>query len=116
LVLVGLAIFAANNRRKAVGAVGVVLVVLASCMLLVFRLGSEHFLANIEQSVYRDAAATVYEAFYGNMRARLITMMVVGILVWALSLVFGPYGWAVRFREMLHIQKSARYHHRSTHH
>ncbi len=102
LLLAG-AIWAANNRRLAVLGIGISLAALGLTLLLAFRLISQRWLNSFEQSVYRDAAQVVYEAFYGNLRARLVAITVTGLIIVLITLVFSPYKWAVRLREVLRL-------------
>lgn len=112
LLLLAGAIFAANNRRRAVLGIGITLFALGLSFLLAFKIAVQQVLGSFEQAVYRDAAQVVYEALYGNLRARFVLLTVVGGLIIVVAILCGPYRWAVHLRELLHIQAPARYYHR----
>lgn len=103
ILLLGGAVWAATNRQRAVLGIGIALTAVGLSLLLAFRLVSHHWLNSFEQVVYRDAAHAVYEAFYGNLRARLIGLIITGLIIILLALLFGPYKWALRLREILHL-------------
>ncbi len=95
----------AADRRRALMWVGWVTVVLGASLLLVFRVISQRWLDSFEQVVYRDAADTIYQAFYGDLRARLVVMTITGLALAFIALLFGPAVWATRLRQILRISK-----------
>lgn len=98
LVLLALAILAARQRRKAVLAAGLSMATLAGLMLLVINYGITQVENDIQQTVYRNAADVVIQAFYGNLHGRLIALLVLGIVIAFGAILCGPYRWAVGLR------------------
>jgi hypothetical protein len=113
IVLLAGAVLIAQNRRKAWLAIGVTLTVVSSLALFALKVTSNNFLDGIEQPVYRDAAQVIYDTLYGNLQMRLTWLLVTGVLVVALSLLFGPYRWATRTRQFLHLTPEKHFRRRS---
>jgi len=103
LALLLLALAVGYNRRRLLLAIGAALVVVAVVLVIVLKAASQSLLGDIQNSGYRAAADVVYEAFYGNLRARFVGCMIGGFAIVALALAAGPYGWAVRFRRAVGI-------------
>lgn len=97
------AIAAAYNRRHAVVAVGLVTILMGAVLLIGFKVGSQHYLAGIENGEYRAAAQIVYEAFYGDLRHRIVVLMWAGGIVSVLAIMAGPYVWAQWLRRVTYI-------------
>lgn len=95
----------AHNRRHALLWVGLAVVILGAGLLAVFRFVSQRWLDSFDQEVYRTAADTIYQAFYGNLRARLVVMTLTGLVLAFAALLFGPAAWAVRLRRVLRFSK-----------
>lgn len=88
------AVAVAYNRRRAIIAIGVTVLLLGVAMLLAFKIASGSALGEITDPVYKSAAEVVYEAFYGDLRGRIILAMVFGGVLVVLALLAGPYSWA----------------------
>lgn len=97
------AIFVANNRRRAFLALGIVFVALGLSALGGFYIASNQLFGTFEQEVYRNAAQTIYEAFYSSLRVQLIGLTVFGLLSVVVALGMGPYAWAVKVRKVMHL-------------
>jgi len=104
VLLVG-AIFVANSRRLAILAIGSVFTVLGLTALLAFCLAARHVFGSFEQEVYKNAAQVIFDAFYGNLRIRLVGLTVTGVLLVAAALLASRYTWAVRVRQWLHLPR-----------
>lgn len=89
----------AYNRRRAVMAIGITLFLLAVAMLLTFKIVSGGLLGDITDPVYKSAAQVVYEAFYSDLRGRLVAIMAAGGGLVLLALLAGPYKWAKWLRQ-----------------
>ena len=106
LLLASLAV--AYSRRRTLMAIGVTLLLLGVAMLLAFKIVSGDALGDISDSDYRSAAEVVYEAFYSDLRARLISAVVFGSALVVLALLAGPYAWAKWLRHKLGLVKAKR--------
>lgn len=103
IVFLASAIFTANKRRMAVLAIGIVFIVMGLIVLLAFRIVSNDVLGSFEQEVYRNAAQVIYETFYGNLRIRLVGLVITGALLIGAALLVSPYAWAIRARKRLRL-------------
>lgn len=95
------ALAVAHNRRRAVLATGATVLLLGVAMLLVFKIVSGSIVGGINDQISRDAARVIYEAFYGDLRARLIAAVIAGGVAIGLALAAGPYPWARWLRHSL---------------
>ncbi len=99
------ALAVAYNRRRAVMAIGITLFLLAVAMLLTFKIVSGGLLGDIADPAYKSAAEVVYEAFYSDLRGRLIAIMAAGGGLVLLALLAGPYKWAEWLRQNFALAK-----------
>jgi hypothetical protein len=99
------AVAVAYNRRHTVTAIGITTLLLGLASLIAFKVWSGNFLSNITNASYNAAATAVYEAFYSNLRLRLILLIVFGVMLVLLAALAGSYGWARRVRHALAIDK-----------
>lgn len=97
------AIAAAYNRRHAIVAIGLVTILMGAVLLIGFKVGSQHYFAGIENGEYRAAAQIIYEAFYGDLRHRIVTLMWAGGIISMLAIMAGPYTWAQWLRRVTYI-------------
>lgn len=103
LLLAALAV--THNRRHTLAAIGVTVLVLGIASLIAFKIWSGSFLSTIANASYHAAATAVYEAFYSDLRARLIWAAVFGAVLVLLAAISGPHAWAQRLRRALAIDK-----------
>ena len=97
------AVAIAYNRRHAVIGVGLATLVMGAIMLVAFKVGSQEFLSAIQDATYRSAGAVVYEAFYGDLRHRIVLLMLGGGLITLGAVLAGPYPWAVWLRKAAYL-------------
>lgn len=88
------ALVVAYNRRRAVIAIGCTILLVGVAMLVAFKITSGGILDDIGEPTYNAAAQAIYEAFYADLRSRLIGLMIVGGALIVLALLAGPYAWA----------------------
>lgn len=105
LALLLAAVAIAYNRRHTITAIGITVLLLGIALLIAFKVWSGNFLGDITNASYHAAATSVYEAFYGDLRLRLIWTIVFGIALILLAAIAGPYSWAQRLRHALAIDK-----------
>jgi len=103
--LLAVALAAAYDRRHATMAIGGVILCVGIIALLIFKIISGGLLGEIADPVYRRAAQVVYQAFYGDLRGRLVALVVGGGILMLIALLAGPYGWATRLRTKLGLDK-----------
>jgi len=103
LLLAALAV--AYNRRHTVTAIGITVLLLGLASLIAFKVWSGSFLSGITNASYHAAATNVYEAFYSDLRLRLIWAVVFGTVLILLAAIAGPYTWARQLRHALAIDK-----------
>jgi len=94
MLLAALAV--ARNQRRTLMAIGVMILLLGVALLLAFKIVSGSWLGEVTDSVYRAAAQTVYEAFYHDLRNRIVFWMILAGTLTGLTILAGPYDWARR--------------------
>jgi len=105
IALLAAAVAVAYNRRRVLLAAGTALLLLGTALLLAFKIASGNLLGEISNAAYRSAAQVVYEAFYSDLRQRIVIAMVLAGLLIILTILAGPYGWAKRLRDSLGLSK-----------
>ena len=106
--LLAAAIAVAFNRRRALLAIGAAVLLLGAALLITSKIVSGDLLGQISNTTYRSAAQVVYEAFYSDLRQRIIIAMVLAGILIILAILAGPYEWAKRLRGALGLPKLRR--------
>lgn len=111
LALFSLGMLAAYDRRRALLVSGLSVMAVGFTLLILFKMYSGYLLGTISSSLYRDAAAVIYEAFYSDLRLRIELAVAVAILVSAMALLFGPSTRAsyIRIKLGLHALSRTKY-------
>ncbi len=107
-VFVGLilaAIAVAYNRRRAILVSGAFISFTAALMLIINKVLSNQALNSIKNSLYRQASSVIYEAFYSNLRARIVVALFVGLAIILLALLFGPGKSSRQIQQALRINR-----------
>lgn len=103
MLLAALAV--ASSRRRVVMAIGITVLLLGVAMLLTFKIFSGGILDDISDPVYKSAANVIYQAFYDDLRSRLVAATIFGGALILLALMAGPYAWARLIRQKLGLAK-----------
>ncbi|HEY5805753.1 MAG TPA: hypothetical protein VIS56_00005 [Candidatus Saccharimonadales bacterium] len=93
------------NRRRVILAIGITMMILGVAMLVTFKVASGGVLGDIADATYKSAAQVIYEAFYNDLRSRIVLIIISGAVVALLALLAGPYRWAAWLRNKLALPK-----------
>ena len=98
LLLLGLAIGIASDRRRAAGWLGIATMVVAVLTLILLRILRGDVIDPITDPVYQEGAAAAWDVIMNLLIAQTWGLFAIGLITWAIAWFLGPSERAVGLR------------------
>lgn len=107
LMLIG-GVAMANDRRRALIAASVGIIIVMVLLLAALAIVRPHYLDQIKNSTDRSAAMAIASHVQGGLNAVDAGLIVMGALMLFAAVLSGPYGWATRLHRAVSIPEHMR--------